>query len=305
MDRASASIGFIGAGTLGSGLALALVRQQYRVCAVMSRNPESARALVRRIPGCQALESAQAVADAADLVFITTPDAAIGPVAASIAWQPGHSVVHCCGAMGIGVLEAATTRGAAAGAFHPCQTFAGLTDPVQTAARLKGAAFAIDAPEPLRNFLQDIARQLGGNPVHIGSADRPRYHAAAVLGCGYISVLLQAAASLWQELGFTEAEAVNALVPLSRATLENIAQGGVAATATGPAIRGDAGTLEIHLQALLQSQPNLAGLYLALAQASLPLAEQAGLSREKRKSVTELLKRYQSIIAERSGRAEI
>ena len=40
----------------------------------------------------------KAVADAAELVFITTPDAAIATVASQVKWHAGQSVVHCSGA---------------------------------------------------------------------------------------------------------------------------------------------------------------------------------------------------------------
>ena len=74
-------IGFIGAGTIGSALALALDTKGYPVASVASRQPTSAVSLAEALDGCAAADS-QGVADAADLVFITTPDDAIAPVAA-------------------------------------------------------------------------------------------------------------------------------------------------------------------------------------------------------------------------------
>jgi len=70
-------LGFIGAGTVGTALAKRLGDRGYPVVAVFSRTPNSAKRLAGTINGCLALDSGQAVADASELVFITTPDDAI------------------------------------------------------------------------------------------------------------------------------------------------------------------------------------------------------------------------------------
>ena len=89
------SIGFIGTGVLGRGLALALAGAGCPVAAVSSRTSSSARWLAGRIDGCLAADTAQAVADRCDLVFITTPDAAIAEVASAVSWRAGQGVAHC------------------------------------------------------------------------------------------------------------------------------------------------------------------------------------------------------------------
>ena len=78
-------IGFIGAGTLGKGLALALADRGYQVVAVSSRSRSSAEDLAARIPGCEPLAGPQELADRCHLVFITTPDEIINQVASRVA----------------------------------------------------------------------------------------------------------------------------------------------------------------------------------------------------------------------------
>ena len=275
------SVGFIGAGVLGSGLALALHRAGYTVSAVASRRRTSAAALAARIPGCADLPAPQDVAHAVDLVFITTPDAAIGPVAAALDWRDGQYAVHCCGALGLEVLEPAAARGAITGAFHPFQTFAGLDGqdgPELAARRLDGVTFAVAAEGELASLLQGIAADLGGRAVGIADELRPLYHASAVLSCGYLVTLLQAAVEVWQAAGFSEEEALSSLLPVSRATLENVARLGIKASVTGPLVRGDVATVERHLAALAGSRPEVARLYGSLTEKSLAMAEELGLS---------------------------
>jgi len=277
MPERDLTIGFIGIGILGKGLAMSLAAQHYRVIAAHSRSLTSAQWLAQRLPGCRAFTTAQELADATDLVFITTTDSAIGQVAAAISWHPGQGVVHCCGAASLEVLQPAAAQGAVTGAFHPFQTFAGLTNPGDTLSRLAGVTFAVEGQGWLSSFLSDLARALGGQPVFIPHQQRPLYHAAGVLGCGYLVTLLQAAVNAWQSMGFSPQQAMDALYPLARTTLENAAKEGIPATVTGPVVRGDAATVQAHLEALSQSLPELVPLYCALTEASLPLAAGRGV----------------------------
>lgn len=255
---------------------MALSRQGYRVAVLHSRRLDAAQRLASQLTDCEAVATAQAVADAVDLVFITTPDAAIAATAAVIHWRPGQGAVHCCGAAGTGLLAAATAQGAVTGAFHPLQTFAGLTEPAAAVSRLSGVTFAVSAAGWLQGYLEDMARQLGGRPVLILDDSRPLYHAAAVLSCGYLATLLQAAVELSQGAGFSREQALEALLPLSWATLGNIETSGITASVTGPAARGDTATVASHLEAIAARRPQLLDLYRSLTEASLKLTVPAG-----------------------------
>lgn len=293
LDKRTAKIGFIGIGVLGKGLALALAAQGYRVAAAHSRNPASAEWLTHRVPGCQIFATVQELVDASDLVFITTPDSIIGEIAGLAAWRPGQGVVHCCGAASTEILRCADHQGAITGTFHPFQTFAGIGSPEDTSARLAGVTFAVAGEEGwVVEFLQELARDLGGRAVFIRDADRPLYHASAMLSCGYLAALLQAAVEVWQKLGFTPQEAINALYPLAKVTLENVSKHGVLASVTGPVVRGDAVTIQSHLEALSQQLPELMDLYRALTAASLPLAAQRGIEPGQLEALKNLVDSY-------------
>ena len=287
-ETRAVSIGFIGAGVLGRGLALALAGAGCPVAAVSSRTPSSARWLAGRIDGCAAHDTPQAVADRCDLVFITTPDAVIAEVAAAVSWRAGQGAAHCCGAASTELLAPAARAGASVGAMHPYQTFAALREPDEAAQRLSGVTFAIAAQGRLADYLPALAARLGGRAVAIPDELRPLYHASAVLACGYVATLLDAAIGIWSELGSEpglDADAarntgINAALPLARATLEAIAAAGPRAAATGPAMRGDGDTIAAHLAALEQRAPHLAPLYRELTLASLPLARAKGVSDE-------------------------
>ncbi|MCE2501238.1 MAG: DUF2520 domain-containing protein [Dehalococcoidia bacterium] len=271
------SIGFVGAGTLGRGLALALDGVGRDVAAVSSRTRASADWLAERIDGCTALDTAQDVAHACDLVFITTPDAVIADVAATVNWRPVQGVVHCCGAASTELLTPAADAGAEVGAMHPFQTFAVLSEPPEAARRLSGVTFAVSATGWLADYLPSLAESLGGSAVTIPDELRPLYHASAVLSCGYVATLLDAAVNLWTTMGFSAEDGIRAAMPLARATIEAIAAAGPADAVTGPAVRGDAATISAHLEVLSRHAENLLPLYRELTLASLPLARGKGV----------------------------
>jgi len=82
-------------------------------------------------------------------------------------------------------------------------------------------------------------------------------------------------------------------LPLVRATLDNVESIGADRALTGPAVRGDAGTIGRNLEALSVAAPDAIPAYVALARVALDLAEHAGrLPPEDRRRVEEALARW-------------
>ena len=260
----------------------------WRVTAIASRTHSSAERAASLIDGCATLATAQQVADVCDLVFITTPDSAIAEVCGEADWRPDQGVAHCCGAASVELLDAAAKAGAAVGAMHPFQTFAAIEGPDQAAERLQGVTFAVSATGWLTEFLPSLAKSLGGRSIEIPNGMRPLYHASAVLSCGYLSTLLDAAVGLWVGMGFTEEDGVRAAVPLARATIDAIERQGPANAVTGPVVRGDAETVAAHLAALAEHAPELLALYRELTLASIPLARGKGVGEAELEALTSL-----------------
>ena len=264
--------GFIGAGTVGSNLALRLTAKGYPVVAVSSRSHIPAEKLSKAIPGCRAVNN-QTVAEKADLVFITTPDDIIGHIAAEVKWHQGQNVVHCSGADSTAVLEPARKSGARVGTFHPLQT---LTSHKSTVEDMAGTTFAIEAEEPLLTILKDMATALDGRWIVLKAGDKVIYHAAAVMACNYLVTLVKIAADLWATIGISPQEARFALLPLLKGTIHNIETLGIPQCLTGPIARGDAGTIKKHLDKLEETAPELLSTYRELGRQTIPLALDKG-----------------------------
>src|SRR5439155_9831837 len=81
--------------------------------------------------------------------------------------------------------------------------------------------------------------------------------------------------------------------PLARANLDAAFAGGPGAALTGPAVRGDAGTIRRNAEALQRGEPRALGAYVELARLAAAIATTAGrLSEDGRRRVEEELDRW-------------
>jgi predicted short-subunit dehydrogenase-like oxidoreductase (DUF2520 family) len=251
------SIVFIGAGRLGQTLATALERKGLDATTAPGRDLAAAQAAVRR----------------ADLVFLTVPDDAIAPLAARLPWRAGQRVVHCSGATEVSVLDPAVRAGALTGGFHPLQIF---SDPARAAALLAGSTVAIEGPPPLEAELNEIAQRLGMTPLRLPPGARALYHGGASFAASFLLSMLEEAVDVWRSFGVAEQDALQALLPLARGTLDAATSRGLAGALAGPVSRGDADVVERHLQALQQLGPEHAAFYRELTRRQIELARASG-----------------------------
>lgn len=281
-------IGFIGAGTVGTAMAIQLSKRGYPVIAVYDLVEAAAKRMAEAVKGCRVQATAQAVADAADLVFITTADDFIPQVAAQVKWREGQMVSHCSGAASTDVLEPARRAGARVGCIHPLQTFSGIA---QATANLPGSTFAIEAEEPQFSVLKEIAMKLDGDWLELKAEDKALYHASACIACNYFITLMQVATDLWRHWGKSNSEAIKAMMPMLQGALNNLSNVSLPKALTGPIARGDVMTIRKHLSAFQKKAPGVIPLYKDLGNWTIPIGQAKGtLSEEKAGELRELLK---------------
>jgi predicted short-subunit dehydrogenase-like oxidoreductase (DUF2520 family) len=267
------TIGFIGAGRVGTALGAAFARAGWTVSAVASRDEDRRTRFQSVVPGARGFSEAQAVMDDAELIFVTVPDDALAALASQLLLYSGQALVHTSGAQPASVLAAAQAAGTSIGSFHPLVAF---TDVEQAVTDLRGATIALDGDESLLPLLAELAEDVGGRPVLLPPAGKPAYHAAAMLAAGGLVGLLDAIAEVAQAAGLDEPAALAVYLPLARQALANAERLGIEQALTGPFLRGDAGTVAAHLQVLRRSAPAALPLYLAVARRELALAERRG-----------------------------
>jgi predicted short-subunit dehydrogenase-like oxidoreductase (DUF2520 family) len=222
-------------------------------------------------------------------LILSIPDEALAEMARRIAVlgeaPAGCVAFHLSGAMGADPLAPLLEAGYEVGTMHPLQT---LADPVLGAQQLRGSYFAVSGGPAAISTARRLLHHLGSPVITVPVARRPLYHAAAVLASNYLTVLLGAAGRLLAEAGVPEDEALEAILPLARGSLENLGRLGAARALTGPLSRGDVETVRLHLRTL---GPRERALYAALGLEALGLVREGGLDEDRLEELRELLER--------------
>jgi predicted short-subunit dehydrogenase-like oxidoreductase (DUF2520 family) len=266
-------VGIVGAGAVGLALGVALHRAGWPVGAVASRDAARRERFQAHVPSVRAFAEAAALVDDVELIILAVPDDAIPSVAASLRLYAGQAIVHTSGLLGAEVLLPAMAAGTQAGAFHPLVAFADLDRALEA---LHGSTIAIEGDEALATHLADMAEAIGGVPVRLAPGSKVAYHAAAVLAAGGVIALLDTIREVAAVLGLDEAGAIGIYLPLVEQTVANARSLGIAAALTGPATRGDAGTIAAHLVALTAGAPDAVPVYRALVERSVRIAIERG-----------------------------
>ena len=110
-----------------------------------------------------------------------------------------------------------------------------------------------------------MIRQFGAVAVRLSGANKAAYHAAGSFACVYVLVLMETATRILMAQGFKRRQAMRALLPLTRQTLDNFESVGPLAAWTGPLSREDFSTIERHVKALEDFEPEYLEAYKALS----------------------------------------
>lgn len=280
-------LNLIGAGRVGCSLA-ALWQQAgvFQVQDVQTRHTASAAAAVAEIGAGRAAPPGQALRPA-EVWLIATPDTQINTAAAALALHsPQASEVdtvpqawHCSGFLPAAALARLQALGWACASAHPALSFA---NPAAARAQFAGTPCALEGDAAAVVQARLALAAIGGQCFDLASADKPLYHAAAVLSSNFLPVLQAAAAELWRGTGMPEALVAplwQGFVRNVSANLLNLAEQGPAAALTGPAARGDAAVVAAHAAALSARDPVLGQAYAALSELAGRLAAQGQVLR--------------------------
>jgi len=201
-------------------------------------------------------------ASGVEVLIIATPDAAIAPVAASVAPVESCAVLHLSGSLGLEVLAPHARRAV----VHPLLA---LSDQDLGARRLlEGAWFALsEGGDPVA---YELVEALGGHATTLADDAEARalHHAACCVAGNHLTTVLGQVEKLASVAGVP----VDAYLALARGALDNVAERGAAAALTGPVSRGDHETVERHRAAISARLPEELANYDAMVIATAELA---------------------------------
>lgn len=194
-----------------------------------------------------------------DVLVVAVPDRLIPEVAAQVEPVPTTTLVHLSGALGPDALAPHHRRAA----VHLLVSLTG--SPRDETVLGEGAWFAVDADPGGREAAEQMVSALGGHAFHVPAERRGLYHATAAVGSNHLVALLAQVERLSDLCGVP----FEAFLSLARRTLGNVEALGPAQALTGPASRGDWGTIDLHRAALPEAEREL---YEALSAAAARLA---------------------------------
>ena len=291
MSNELTRLGIVGTGALGSVLARRLADCGYRVEALINRTVEKA---VRIAPMVGAAVVSSRVADLPadlDAVFLCVPDDNLEALAEELSHLPrswsGCTVVHTSGALASDVLAPIAAEGAHVLSFHPIQTFS-LNSTPDT---FEGIYVDVEGDERAVAFGERLALGIGATPLVITKEGKGRLHLAASILSNYSVVLASMAGEVMKTVGYDWDRTGAIFQPLVARTWQNLLSGTPARVLTGPVVRGDVKTVELHLETLKEHLPHLLEPYAALAEEAARLSLESGrLDREAANALEKTLK---------------
>lgn len=240
----------VGTGRAAHHLGHAFVRAGIRLAGVAGRDADRARELALALGTVP--YGLPAPLPPAALTLLAVSDDAIAAVAAGTGAREG-TVAHLSGATDLDALLPHAHRGV----LWPVMSL-GAGGP----ADLGAVPLVVDANgDVARRTLLDLAHRLSGHVVELSVERRRLVHLAAVFSSNFPVALLAEAHALLAREGISP----QLLTPLWEATAAKAAELGPERALTGPARRGDKGTMGRHLEALA-ADPDLRRAYALLSE---------------------------------------
>jgi predicted short-subunit dehydrogenase-like oxidoreductase (DUF2520 family) len=212
----------------------------------------------------------------ADIVVLAVRDGDLRPLAKAMAEArlvPKRAVVlHVAGALDSQALAPLRAVCAGVAQMHPMISFAS----TRFTPGLARGHMHVQGDRAAVARARWIARLLGMTARTIPGLDTIAYHAAAGLVANGGAALAAVGAELLGRAGVPVHVAPKMLGPLLRSVADNVEAIGFPEALTGPVRRGDLAGVEKHLATLRDKLPKAVGLYLASAEAQLPLARAIG-----------------------------
>jgi predicted short-subunit dehydrogenase-like oxidoreductase (DUF2520 family) len=267
----------IGPGRVG----LAFARQFHRAgieAGLVGRDPvRTARAVAQA--GCGRAATLVELA-AAHVVLFAVGDAELpAAIAAAAAAAPVRRCslwLHTSGRHGLEVFAPVVGAGCRRGALHPVAPFPA----VEVAAPVwSGAPAVIEGDPRSQRLLRRLCGWLGLQPLPMAAgADRGLYHAACALAANGTTALRAVVDRTFAGArGLAAGDAALVADALMAAALQGCRDRGPIAALSGPVRRGDATTVQLHLQRLQAQVAGAVPSYRALMQVALELAVAGGL----------------------------
>lgn len=252
-------VSIIGAGNVATNLALALKKAGHEIVQIYNRSNDAGEELARTV-GAGFTASADELEEA-EVYLVAVKDDVIYDVASQLKLE-GRIVAHTSGTQTKEQLKASNGM---VGVFYPLQTMK-----KNQKVDFKNVPLLIEgADDKTTRVLERLARTISDNVHRVDGVQRQWIHVAAVFANNFTNHLYGISESLLLGQGL----AFDILKPLIFQSVMNLQERSPKDLQTGPAVRGDAQTIEKHLL-LLGDDTRLKQIYDILTQSIIATASQ-------------------------------
>ena len=245
-------ITIIGSGNVGTHLAAAFKNAGHTIVQIYSKHIHNAELLAYHIKA-QAIGDLNNINPETDIFVVSVKDEVIVDIAGNLV-KHGKLIVHTSGAASLAEL---LTFSPLVGVFYPLQSFS----------KNKGVDFlkvpiCIEgADESITAGLVQLAQTISKRIYQVNSEQRKILHLAAVFANNFPNYLYGVAQGLVEKHNLD----FDLLRPLILETAQKVQTNTPDQAQTGPASRGDEGTMTAHLQ-MLNDEPELKKIYYEISQ---------------------------------------
>ena len=227
----------IGAGAVGSHLALALKKSGQQITQIISRGVKSGQVLANELDAVFA-ERPEELEEDISHILLTLPDQAILDVIFRLP-RRDSILIHTSGSFPMEQLE---IFGPKFGVLYPLQSFTKYLKP-----KWEEIPFFVEASSgDIESDLMKLVEEIGTKSVLLDSEKRIKLHMAAVFASNFTNYLQGKAQKLMSEIGLSD----ELIKPLVVETIRKSFELGAKDAQTGPARRGDDDTIKKHLDLL-------------------------------------------------------
>ena len=242
----------LGTGNVAWQLAHSLPLFGYCVVQIFGRNAAKAEDLASAV-GADHTDSYDEIYPDADIYIYAVADDAISEVVASVRLDSGVHV-HTSGCVGIDVFEGSKSN---YGVVYPFQTFT-RNKKIDFS---KVAIFFEANNDNSRSRVEEFAKALSLKVFESNSEQRRSVHLAGVVGCNFANYLWSISYDILRQQGYPFRDV---MLPLIEESLDKLRYMSPSEAQTGPARRGDTGTIAAH-EALLADNSDIAAMYRMLS----------------------------------------
>ena len=248
------NISIIGAGRVATAMALELENTGHTINEIYSRNLKNARKLVKSLYKAEVASDLNFSESHSNIFIIAVSDDAIEEVASQIELPATAILAHTSGSRPLSILGYAPTENI--GVFYPLQTFS-----EGKKSDFSRIPILIEAENSFtEKQLYKLGRCLSNRVKAIDARDRLALHVAAVFACNFSNHMFTIASQILK----AHKMEFNYLEPLIMETIEKSLDMGPEKGQTGPAIRKDLETLDIHHEFLKDEK--IADIYRIISQ---------------------------------------